>query len=172
LAKDITKYSKLGYEVVEEEGRYFAKKGDEVFEIGGIIKKKADDLLEETWHLSNQKLGRAADSRVLSDNLEAVGKVRPENSAAHHIVAGKHSGADEARRLLKEEDIDINEAANGVFLPMNSKYVIGETTSHANVHTFKYFQEINRRLEQTPVGQRRNALGKIAEELQKGIFPY
>jgi hypothetical protein len=31
-------------------------------------------------------------------------------------VAGKHAGADEARRLLKEEGIDINEAANGVFL--------------------------------------------------------
>jgi hypothetical protein len=39
LAKDITKYSKLGYEVVEEEGRYFAKKGNEVFEIGGSASK-------------------------------------------------------------------------------------------------------------------------------------
>jgi hypothetical protein len=39
LAKDITKYSKLGYEVVEEEGRYFAKKGKDIVELGEDVGK-------------------------------------------------------------------------------------------------------------------------------------
>ncbi|MDR1938732.1 MAG: fibronectin type III domain-containing protein, partial [Tannerellaceae bacterium] len=82
----------------------FAAKGkklsEAVEESGNLVKKKADDILEETWQLSKQKLGRAADSKVLGENLEAVGKVRPDNSAAHHIVAGKETyhNAENARK--------------------------------------------------------------------------
>jgi hypothetical protein len=154
----------------------FATKGkklaDAVGESGDIIKKKADDILEETWQLSKQKLGRAADSKVLGDNLEAVGKVRPDNSAAHHIVAGGSAKAEDARKLLQDAGIDINEASNGVFLPKNSKYVIDGATSHANVHTKAYYDEIYNRLERTNAGKRREELQRIATELQNGTFPY
>jgi hypothetical protein len=76
-------------------------------------------ILDTKWGLSKQILGRAADSTVLGKNLEAVGKVRPENSAAHHIVAGgaPNADAEETRELLRKAGIDINEASNGVFLP-------------------------------------------------------
>jgi hypothetical protein len=140
-------------------------------ETGEVIKKEAN-AFEEIWKLSKQKLGRAADSKVLGDNLEAVGKARPDNAAAHHIVAGKHEGAERARLLLKEEGIDINEASNGVFLPKNSKYVIDEASPHQNIHTNVYFQNLNSRLGNAPIGKRRETLQKIAEELQKGEFPY
>ncbi|MDR3048135.1 MAG: AHH domain-containing protein [Bacteroidales bacterium] len=109
---------------------------------------------------------------LLKPNLEAVGNVRPNNSAAHHIVVGGSSKADDARKLLKEADIDINEASNGVFLPKSSKYVIDEASPHANVHTDAYYRNIYDRLEKTPINQRRYELQKIAEELQNGIFPY
>ncbi|MDR0573556.1 MAG: AHH domain-containing protein, partial [Tannerella sp.] len=169
LGKDGVQIASMLYGGFAAKGR---KLSEAVEESGEIIKKKVDDILEETWQLSKQKLGHAADSKVLGDNLDAVGKVRPDNSAAHHIVAGKHAGADEARRLLKEEGIDINEAANGVFLPQNSKYVIDEASPHANIHTTEYFQNINNRLQDTPIGKRRKELQKIAVELQNGTFPY
>jgi hypothetical protein len=156
----------------------FAAKGkklsEAVEESGDIIKKKADDILEETWHLSKQKLGRAADSKVLGENLEAVGKVRPDNSAAHHIVAGgsQNTYAERTRVLLKNADIDINEAANGVFLPKNSKYLIDEASSHANIHTNVYYEAVYDRLKNLSKEGFRGELQKIANELSQGIFPY
>jgi hypothetical protein len=87
-------------------------------------------------------------------------------------VAGKSARAEETRKLLKEADIDINEASNGVFLPKDSKYVIDEATSHANVHTKTYYDEIYNRLERIDVGKRREELQKIATELQNGTFPH
>jgi hypothetical protein len=150
------------------------KLSEAVEESGDIIKKKADDILEETWHLSKQKLGRAADSKVLGDNLEAVGKVRPDNSAAHHIVAGgeNYINAKEARKLIEEANIDINEAANGVFLPKSSKYVIDDALPHANIHTNTYYDNLYDRLKNVPKENRRNELQKIAEELLNGSFTY
>jgi hypothetical protein len=156
----------------------FATKGkklaDAVDESGDIIKKKVDDILEETWQLSKQKLGRAADSKVLGDNLEAVGKVRPDNSAAHHIVAGgaNNTYAKSTRELLKDADIDINEAANGVFLPRNSKYLIDEATSHASMHTGTYYETVYNRLKDLSKKDIRNELVKISDELLNGTFPY
>jgi hypothetical protein len=156
----------------------FAAKGKKLSEIieesGDIIKKKADDILDETWQLSKQKLGRAADSKVLGENLEAVGKVRPDNSAAHHIVAGKENyvNAKETRKLLEEANIDINEATNGVFLPKNSKYVIDDATPHANGHTNTYYDNLYDRLKSVAKEERRYELQKISEELLKGTFPY
>lgn len=121
-----------------------------------------------------QKLGKAPDSRILGENLEAVGNVRPPNSAAHHIVAGGASDefAQNTRLLLKKAGIDINEAANGVFLPRNSKYVIDETTNHAAVHTKLYYRTVYQRLSRVELTDIRDELGKIAKELQEGRFPY
>jgi hypothetical protein len=156
----------------------FIKKGakgaleEGVNDTGKKFFKKIDSELDKLWQLSKQKLGRAHSSKILGENLEAVGKIRPANSAAHHIVAGGSEKAKETRKLLEEADIDINEAANGVFLPKSSKYVVDEATPHANVHTNKYFDEVNIRLERIPVNQRRNELQKIATELENGTFPY
>lgn len=38
-------------------------------------------------------------------------------NAAHHIVAGKAPSAEAARQILLEYGVDIDDAANGVFLP-------------------------------------------------------
>jgi len=36
-------------------------------------------------------------------------------NAAHHIVAGKAPSAEAARQILLEYEVDIDDAANGVF---------------------------------------------------------
>jgi len=38
-------------------------------------------------------------------------------NTAHHIVAGKAPSAEAARQILLEYGVDIDDAANGVFLP-------------------------------------------------------
>ena len=62
-------------------------------------------------------------SKVLADNMEKAGQSRPPfKSAAHHIVAGAAKVAEEARKILKEFEISINDAVNGVFLPIEKMY--------------------------------------------------
>jgi hypothetical protein len=68
--------------------------------------------------------------------------------------------------------IDINEAANGIFLPKSSKYVIDEATSHANVHTKVYYETVYDRINNVPKDRIRTELQKIANELSNGTFPY
>lgn len=101
-------------------------------------------------------------------------KYKGQLSAAHHIVAGgsKNEFAEGAREILLREKIDINEAANGVFLPKSSKYVIDDAISHANIHTNKYFRTVYERLNKVPSGKIREELQRIANELKKGTFPY
>lgn len=136
--------------------------------------KDAEETLEETWQLSKQNLGKPASSKVLGENLEAVGKIRPENSAAHHIVPGGETyiNAKEARGLIEEAEIDINEATNGVFLPKGSKYVIDDAIAHSKVHTNKYYDNLYDRLKSVSKEDRRMELQKISEELLNGTFPY
>jgi hypothetical protein len=111
-------------------------------------------------------------SSVLGENLEISGFARPPNSAAHHIVAGDSSNkyAILARDKLKAEGIDINEYANGVFLPKSSKYVIDDAVAHSKVHTDKYYKAVYDKLQGAP--DSRSALQEIAEELKIGKFPY
>lgn len=59
-----------------------------------------------------------------------------------------------------------------MFLPKNSKYVIDEATSHANVHTNVYYETVYRRLENLPKEEIRDELEKISQELLNGTFPY
>jgi len=60
------------------------------------------------------------DSKLLRENLEFNGE-DPQKSpgkgyAAHHIVPKNHPGAEEARLILKLNNIDINHHENGVWL--------------------------------------------------------
>jgi hypothetical protein len=146
-----------------------------VEELVAVVKKKgAKEIVEDIWQLSKQKLGKLANSKILGENLEAIGKMRPTNSAAHHIVAGgsKNPFAEYAREFLKKEGIDINEAVNGVFLPKNSKYVIDDAIAHTKVHTNLYYESIYNRLKSTQSNKIRDELLKIQNELLNGTFPY
>ena len=76
-------------------------------------------------------------SRRLGRALEAAGYKRPPGSEAHHIVAGTSRNAREARTVLQQFGIGIDDAANGVFLPARV---------HRRLHTSQYYRTINRRL--------------------------
>ena len=87
-------------------------------------------------------------SKALDANLEATGFLRPIQSAAHHIVAGAAPAAAQARAVLQKFGIDINEAANGVFLSA-SQFSANPTGAavHASLHSGAYYETVNRILE-------------------------
>lgn len=109
---------------------------------------------------------------MLAENLEAVGKVRPPNSAAHHVVAGTDPRAAQARAILQRDGIDINEAANGVFLPKNSKFAAPPVQTHSTVHTNRYYDEVNLELSRAAPGTVRDVLADIEQRLLNGTFPH
>lgn len=115
-------------------------------------------------------------SKKLAENiLRASGEVRPADVAAHHIVACNDPRAAEARRILADAGIDLNEAINGVFLPRNTR-VPNPTGAnvHSTLHTRRYYEEITERL--LSVRGRRLAIEDVLEdirfELLNGIFPH
>jgi hypothetical protein len=112
-------------------------------------------------------------SRVLGQNLEDAGITRPADSAAHHIVAGTDARAAEARAILQNEGIGINDAENGVFLPKNSS-VPNPTGAqvHSVVHTNVYYNAVNAALRNAPAGTIRDVLTDIANQLSGGAFPH
>ncbi|MEX0297122.1 RHS repeat-associated core domain-containing protein, partial [Pseudomonas putida] len=56
-------------------------------------------------------------SKALGKNLETSGVTRLKNTAAHHIVGDTAKLAAPGRAILKKHGIDVDGAANGVFLP-------------------------------------------------------
>lgn len=123
---------------------------------------------------AGQRLNKPASSRVLSDNLEAAGVPRPSGSAAHHMVAGgsSHPSAAQARTILANEGIDINEASNGVFLPKNRSVAAPPVATHSILHTNKYYDTVLNRLQAASPGTHRDVLDIIRSELIAGTFPF
>ena len=59
--------------------------------------------------------------------IESGVEVPDYPNAAHHIVAGSSPKAAEARAILQRYGIDINDSANGVFLPTVREVAEGHT---------------------------------------------
>jgi hypothetical protein len=123
----------------------------------------------------DQVNGLAGNPKVLGDNLLAIGIEAPwkrsgsETLAAHHIVTGgeQFPSAIEARRILADAGIDINEAANGVFLPRKVADNDLGMAIHSGRHPELYSDEVLRRLsplEGNPQGLRVE-LQRIADHL-------
>ena len=108
-------------------------------------------------------------SKELRKNLIATGVKEPDfPNAAHHIVAGKAPSAEAARQILLEYGVDINDAANGVFLPT----IKGESGAyHPSLHTDGYYRKVTEALNiATSKEDVIDILADIAEQLSKGIF--
>jgi hypothetical protein len=115
----------------------------------------------------------SSNARILAQNLKKAGKIRPPNSAAHHIVAGNSPRAAEARAILKAEGIQINEASNGVFLPKNSKVPNpGCSSVHSRLHTNVYYDAVNAALRNAAKGTVRDVLRDIAKQILSDTFTY
>jgi len=133
----------------------------------GVLVHNSASLNES---LARQTLGKPANSRVLGANLVADGVNRPANTAAHHIVAGNSPAAREAREVLAQEGIDINEAANGVFLPTNTANAAPPAATHSTLHTNAYYGKVNELITSAESGTVREVLADIATQLQEGKF--
>jgi hypothetical protein len=101
-------------------------------------------------------------SSRLGSNMERAGRSRPPNSAAHHIVAGTDRRAAEARAILRDAGIGINDADNGAWLP---------DVFHRRVHTDAYYQAVNDRLAQANSGSIRVILRMLGQAIETGTFP-
>jgi len=112
-------------------------------------------------------------SAALGQNLEDAGIVRPSDSAAHHIVAGRVPLAAEARSILQSEGIGINDAENGVFLPKDTTVPNSSGAQvHSTVHTNIYYNAVNAALRNAAPGTVAEVLQDIADQLQNGTFPH
>ena len=113
-------------------------------------------------------------SRVLATNLGTAGVERPLLTAAHHIVAGYAPAAAEARAILENFGIGINESDNGVYLPAN-RLVAAITGSdaavHSTLHTNEYYRTVNSLLSgATNQNEARAVLTEIRNSLLSGEF--
>jgi hypothetical protein len=112
----------------------------------------------------------APSSRSLGRALEAAGHVRPPGSAAHHIISGSAPEAAQARAVLQQFGIGIDEAVNGVFLPANraASNPAGAAV-HSTLHTNKYYQQVTRMLSAaTTRAEAEAALNAIRQALLSG----
>lgn len=109
-------------------------------------------------------------SKVLRQNLIEAGiKVPDYPNAAHHIVAGSSKKAAEARAILLNFGVDINDAVNGVFLPTVKN--VSEAAYHPSLHTKAYYEKVTELLSAAESKEDViEILNDIAEQLQKGTF--
>lgn len=119
-------------------------------------------------------LGAPASSTVLATNMTRLGQIRPPGTAAHHIAPGRDGrfpGARESREILEKFDIDINDPANGVYLPRTPSST-APGAYHPTLHTATYYRELYRLLQQATTRQQViDTLNFVRQQLLKGTFP-
>ena len=112
-------------------------------------------------------------SEILGGNLEAAGVPRPPDTAAHHIVPYGDRRAQRIRDLLGSFNppIDLNSAANGVFLPSRP----GSTAPgayHPSLHSDDYYDALEIDFENVDSRDRAIAtLDRIRDRLLERTYP-
>jgi RHS repeat-associated protein len=109
-------------------------------------------------------------SRALASALAANGVSRGSQEAAHHIAAAGAKAAAPAREALARVGIGIDDAINGVFLPVNRAAAnpFGAAV-HSTVHTNAYYQAVNAALRNVRTREQAiEILGDMAQRLRSG----
>ena len=99
--------------------------------------KEAEKLKEMIWK---------TDSKKLDDELLKAGVVKPDyKCVAHHIVTDK---MDDVVEIFKEYNIDINSAANGVYLPSRGAKLseVGKEAIHIGATSAEYRENLTKRI--------------------------
>jgi hypothetical protein len=99
------------------------------------------------WSPLDISFALAGTSRALGRNLEKAGLPRPPGYAAHHIVPegdGRFFWANKAREYLAKWGIDIDDAANGVWLPHKAR--VDSAAYHRVIHAGQYYEKVARML--------------------------
>jgi hypothetical protein len=118
------------------------------------------------------------DSRKLGRNMIRAGCAKPVGTSpeAHHIVAKarKTQAAIRARELLRDYGVDVDEAANGVWLPKSANPSVTRAMRHSTMHNETLDQHIFDRLKAAAdIGGQpgiRQALAQIRGEMLNGTF--
>jgi len=144
------------------------KHGDQVFKLSAEFVEKA----RASKIPLTEVLDYFQDTQKLVRNMEKAGIIRPANTAGHHIVAkaSKFPGAVRAREILEKFGIDVNNAANGVYLP-NTKDSLAPGLYHPSLHTKAYYAAVAERLENAKTLENvLETLNDIRSELLNGTF--
>ena len=99
--------------------------------------KEAEKLKEMIWKTNSKKL---------DDELLKAGVVKPDyKCAAHHIVTDK---MEDVVEIFKEYNIDINSAANGVYLPSRGAKLseVGKEAIHIGATSDEYRRNLTKRI--------------------------
>jgi RHS repeat-associated protein len=110
------------------------------------------------------------DTKDLIKNMEADNRPKVDGYAAHHIVAGQRSYFQDTRDILMANRIDINDAANGVWL--NYKVNAGKDYHGNGVHSRKAATAIANRIRGLSSDEIKIQLRKIGEEMKDGTFKF
>jgi YD repeat-containing protein len=99
----------------------------------------------------------------LRKNMCAVGVTKPEFGChhAHHVVAVAAPRAQPARDVLARVGIDINDAANGLFVPCDK---------HGRLHTNDYYDAVNLSITGTTKAQVLVQLGIVRAAITSGTL--
>ena len=160
----------LGKDVIQESGeaagrRILHEESETVEEIQAVVTEGGEAGIEGGLDTLS-----TPSSKILRQNLIEAGVEVPDYpNAAHHIVAGRSPKAAEARAILRKYSVDINDAANGTFLPTVKD--VAEGAYHPSLHTNAYYDKINKLLsEATCKEDVLDILEFIGDELSSGTF--
>ena len=124
-------------------------------------------------------LAKGDHSLALSGNIQlARGEMQLDGTDAHHIVSRTHKLAKQSRVLLFDWRIGIDDAANGVFLPVVTGAnipALENANAHDPIHTKLYHATVASRL----IGRHpddpadgRAELQAMRDDMIAGVFPY
>lgn len=136
--------------------------GNPLLDVPGI------DAIDPDYSLENLMLfflgtGSAGRLSRLARALIRLGISRDGDVDTHHIVASLAQRADPARKILRRFSIDLDDPANGVFLPR---------TQHRELHTNPYYDAVNEALAGAKTkSEAIQLLRSIAHRLGEGRFP-
>lgn len=107
--------------------------------------------------------GGSGSATRLARALLRLGFSRGLNADTHHVVSRRALMAEPARKALERFGINLDEPANGVFLP---------EVQHDHLHTNAYYEAVNRELATARTkAEAEQILRSIARRLAEGKFP-
>jgi hypothetical protein len=110
-------------------------------------------------------------SQKLGEALQGAGYARPADTAAHHIVPESDARAADIRQRLKDWDIGINAADNGVFLPQKPGSQ-APGAYHPRLNNEDYYRQLERDFRGVDTRQRAlDTLNDIRGQLLNGTYP-
>ena len=155
LKKQVGRAFELGEEV-SKEFKEAGKKG---------VKKEPPEGTDATGTTTKPRTAVLTDAEMLAAELKRDVGPRPPGHEAHHIIPKGMKQAAEARAILEDAGIGINESANGIWLPKDTS--VANTFAgdiHSRVHTSRAIRIMTEQLREGalegPAGVRR-ALRRI-----------